>query len=117
MWCARCRAPGAQNLRPQISAALIFGPHGADPFLEDLNTLWLIHWKLATNERRSTGWCWLFNLLHTDEFTRDSVFELFTSELKRRNIVGPSDSSLHRDIDCALSDLCGHANKGGVAGR
>lgn len=86
---------------------LIFGPQGADPFLEDLNTLWLIHWKLATNERRSTGWCWMFNLVHTDEFTRDSLFDLFTAELKRRNISSPSASSLQRDIDCALRTYVG----------
>jgi hypothetical protein len=92
--------------------SVIFGPHGADPYLEDLNTLWLIHWKLATNERRSTGWCWLFNLLHADEFTRDSVSELFTSELKRRNIVGPSDSSLSRDIECAVRTYVGTRKKG-----
>jgi hypothetical protein len=90
---------------------LIFGPHGCDPFLEDLNTLWLIHWKLATNERRSTGWCWMFNLVHTDEFTRDSLFELFTSELKRRNLAGPSASSLQRDIDCALRTYVGTRTK------
>src|ERR1700686_1398640 len=59
----------------------LFGAKGTDPFLEDLNTLWMIHWKLARNERRSTGWCWIFNLLHTDEFTRDSLLELFIFEL------------------------------------
>jgi hypothetical protein len=90
---------------------LIFGPHGCDPFLEDLNTLWLIHWKLATNERRSTGWRWMFNLVHRDEFTRDSLFELFTAELKRKNMTGPSDSSLRRDIDCALRTYVGTRTK------
>ena len=91
--------------------ALIFGTHGYDPFLEDLNTLWLIHWKLATNERRSTGWRWMFNLVHADEFTRESLFELFTAELKRRNLTGPSDSSLLRDIDCALRTYVGTRTK------
>lgn len=86
---------------------LIFGAHGRDPFLEDLNTLWLLHWKLATNERRSTGWCWMFNLLRSDEFTRESLGELFQAELRRRNIVGPSASSLARDIDCALRTYLG----------
>jgi len=86
---------------------LVFGSHGHDPFLEDLSTLWLLHWKLGTNERRSTGWCWMFNLLRTDEFTRDSLAELFEAELKRRNIVGPSSSSLGRDIDCALRTYLG----------
>lgn len=90
---------------------LIFGRDGVDPFLEDLNTLWLIHWKLATNERRSTGWCWLFNLVHSDEFTRDSVSELFISELKRRSIAGPSESSLRRDIDCAIRTYVGTRTK------
>jgi hypothetical protein len=105
--------PGTRGseLAPTEFGSLIFGPHGADPFLEDLNTLWLIHWKLATNERRSTGWCWLYNLLHTDEFTRDSVCQLFMSELKRRNVAGPSDSSLRRDIDCAIRTYAGTRTK------
>jgi hypothetical protein len=25
---------------------------GRDPFLEDIRTLWLIHWKLSTNVQR-----------------------------------------------------------------
>ena len=27
----------------------ILGKDGADPFLEDIRTLWLVHWKLSTN--------------------------------------------------------------------
>jgi Protein of unknown function (DUF4007) len=91
---------------------LIFGSKGTDPFLEDLNTLWMIHWKLARNERRSTGWCWIFNLLHNNEFTRDSLLELFLFELKRRNIVAPSTSSIERDIDCAIRTYVGTRAKG-----
>jgi hypothetical protein len=90
----------------------VFGAKGTDPFLEDLNTLWMIHWKLAKNERRSTGCCWMFNLLHTDEFTRDSLLELFISELKRRNIAAPSATSLQRDIDCAIRTYVGTRAKG-----
>jgi len=91
---------------------VVFGKQGYDPFLEDLNTLWLVHWKLATNERRSTGWCWMFNCLRSDEFTRESMSELFASELKRRNISSPSISSLLRDIDCALRTYVGTRAKG-----
>jgi hypothetical protein len=49
----------------------------------------------------------MFNLLRTDEFTRDSFAELFQVELKRRNIAGPSSSSLGRDIDCTLRTYLG----------
>jgi hypothetical protein len=27
----------------------ILGDEGADPFLEDIRTLWLVHWKLSTS--------------------------------------------------------------------
>lgn len=102
-------APGTRGAELSVTTfgELVFGELGYDPFLEDLNTLWLIHWKLATNERRSTGWCWMFNVLRSDEFTRESLSELFTSELKRRNISGPSLSSLRRDIDCVLRTYAG----------
>lgn len=75
---------------------------GADRFNEDPNTLWVIHWKLCTNERRSTTWCWAFNLLTAIDFTRDGLQELLSTELQRRNMVGPSEGSLKRDVDCFL---------------
>lgn len=99
------------ELGPTPFGDLIFGERGRDPFLEDLNTLWLLHWKLATNQRRSTGWCWMFSLLRNDEFTRESLFELFQAELRRRNISSPSASSLERDIDCALRTYLGTRSK------
>lgn len=108
---AEVAATRGTRLAPTRFSDLIFGSQGRDPFLEDLNTLWLIHWKLATNERRSTGWCWMFSLLRADEFTRDSLFDLFTAELKRRNITGPSVASLRRDIDCALRTYVGTRSK------
>jgi len=102
---------GADLIATELGTS-IFGQEGWDPFLEDLNSLWLIHWRLATNERRSTGWCWMFGLLRTDDFTRESLFELFSAESKRRNIAGPSAASLQRDIDCALRTYVGTRNKG-----
>lgn len=100
------------ELCPTEFGAAIFGRHGYDPFLEDLNTLWLIQWKLASYERRSTGWHWMFNYLRSDEFTRESLLQLFASELETRNISGPSESSLRRDIDCAIRTYVGTRAKG-----
>jgi len=100
------------ELCPTEFGTAIFGRHGYDPFLEDLNTLWLIQWKLAAYERRSTGWHWMFNHLRSDEFTRESLLQLFTSELEKRNISDPSESSLRRDIDCAVRTYVGTRAKG-----
>lgn len=80
----------------------IFGRDGADPYLEDLNTLWLLHWRLATNSRRSTGWAWTFNLVPSNEFTRDSLLSTYEDELGKKNLQIPSEASLKRDIDCMI---------------
>jgi hypothetical protein len=105
--------PGTRGADLSITefGKLIFGHDGLDPYLEDVNSLWLLQWKLTKHERRSTGWHWMFNLLRGDEFTRDLLLELFGSELRRRNIVGPSESSLKRDIDCAIRTYVGTRSK------
>ncbi len=82
---------------------LLFDEHsGVDRFNEDPNTLWLIHWKLCTNERRSTTWCWAFNLLASIDFTRDGLQDLLSCELRQRDIAGPSEGSIKRDVDCFI---------------
>ena len=61
------------KLRPTEFGDFLFGRNRRDPFLEDINSLWLIHWKLSTNELRSTTWHWAFNFLRSTEFSIDAL--------------------------------------------
>jgi hypothetical protein len=62
----------------------IFGPAGHDPFLEDIKTLWLIHWKLATSTPEPLfAWHYLLNSWHRPDFTRTEVLDTFTQEAAR----------------------------------
>jgi len=90
------------ELKPTEIGHFLFGPSGHDPYLEDVNSLWLLHWNLATNEQRATSWCWAFNLLASGEFTRESLGSTIISELTRRNAKVPSQNSLRRDVDCLV---------------
>ncbi len=80
----------------------IFANDGFDPYLEDVATLWLIHWQLATNASRATTWFWAFSIFGQNEFRRRK----FTSELIdwagkfTRNRI--SENSIKRDVDCFL---------------
>ncbi|MEK7994347.1 MAG: DUF4007 family protein [Planctomycetota bacterium] len=103
------RTRGAR-LKPAELGEFLFGERGQDPYLEEPNSLWLLHWKLASSERRSTAWCWAFNLFGSNEFTRDSLTALIQDELRRRNLKPPSDHSLRRDVDCLVR--CYTAPKG-----
>ena len=78
----------------------IFADDRFDPYLEDAATLWLIHWKLATNVNRATTWFWAFSIFSHNEFGKDK----FTSELinwSERNTPNRiSENSIKRDVDC-----------------
>jgi hypothetical protein len=72
---------------------------GADPFLEDPNTLWLLHWSLVTNAQRNTTWQWAFNRFPSNEFTREGLLQSVEDEIRRLNLSLPGESTLKRDIE------------------
>ena len=55
-------APKSRGLSLTKLGSLLLGERGLDPFLEDIRTLWLIHWNLATNmENPLLAWDYLLN--------------------------------------------------------
>ncbi len=51
-------------------------PH--DAFLEDVQTLWLLHWKLSTNSRAQIfAWDFLMNQFHEPELYASAVIRAF----------------------------------------
>lgn len=44
------------NARVTDLGAKLLGPEGWDPYLENLGTLWLLHWQLVRNPNRSSTW-------------------------------------------------------------
>jgi hypothetical protein len=88
---------------------------GVDPFLEDPNTLWLLHWSLLTNSVRSTTWQWAFNRLPSNEFTRESLYQSLEDELLRLNHRVPSEGTLRRDIEVFVRTyLSARSSRGGA---
>ena len=78
----------------------IFADDGFDPYLEDVATLWLIHWNLTTNANRATTWFWAFSIFGQNEFRKDTfISELIDwAEKSTRNRI--SENSIKRDVDC-----------------
>ncbi len=73
--------------------------NGADPFLEDPNTLWLLHWFLISSSERSTTWQWAFNRIPSNEFTREGLLQIIEDEVRHLNLTMPSESTLKRDVE------------------
>ncbi len=78
----------------------IFSDGGLDPFLEEKGTLWLLHWKIASNAERATTWFWAFNhfaLGYLDRETLIREITLFCQSLENRRVT---NTTIKRDIDC-----------------
>lgn len=59
----------------------VFGKGGHDEFLEDIKTLWLIHWKFSTNVSEPLfAWNYMLNFWHRADFTRTEVLQAFQQE-------------------------------------
>ena len=104
-----------QELRVSRLGKFIFGggDPGVDPFLEDPNTLWLLHWSLMSNLARSTTWQWAFNRLPSNEFTRESLYQSLEDEIQRLNLPLPSESTIKRDIEVFVRTyLSGRSSRG-----
>lgn len=64
--------------------AALLGPNGFDPYLEDSQTLWLLHWKLSTQfDEPLFAWDYLLNHWHEPEFSRSTTLPAFEKESKR----------------------------------
>jgi hypothetical protein len=110
------RSRGAQ-VQPTRFGQFIFGAGGQDQFLEDPNTLWLLHWNILSNPQRCTTWHLAFNAIPSNEFTRDQLVRLIEEEVRRRNPKAKSSgNTLKRDVDVFLRTyIPARASRGSVA--
>ncbi|MEV4436792.1 DUF4007 family protein [Streptomyces sp. NPDC049585] len=93
---------------PTWRAGWLLDEAGADPYLEDTGSLWLLHWWLVSSEPQAKCWApsWyvMFNLA---PFSRVTSAEM-TSVITRRVHEGfsekdwPATESITRDVDCLI---------------
>lgn len=65
----------AGGVKPTAFGEHILGPKGFDPYLEDMSSLWLLHWALSTKANLG-AWNTLFEDVRDVQFTRKRFEEL-----------------------------------------
>jgi len=86
-----------QHLTPFGQAVFI-----NDPYIEEIGTLCLLHYRLTTNSDDATAWYYFFNEFRPTEFNRDD-FVLQLSNYLRLNGMDVSERSLEDDYNCIIS--------------
>lgn len=62
----------------------IFGRNGLDPYMEDVTTLWLLHWQLCSHHDNPLfAWDFLFNRFHDPEIVRSNVLSAIERESRQ----------------------------------
>ena len=78
--------PAAKGgLQPSDLGELLFAEEeGLDPFLEDIQTLWLLHWNIATQKDEPLfAWRFLLNDWQEPEFAEQGLLKAFEKEAER----------------------------------
>ena len=109
------RPASGRGLKLTEFAHAVFGPQGLDPYLEDVRTLWLLHWNLsARSEGALFAWRFLLNHWPYPELTRSEALAAFARESAK---LGHSHSAitLSQHLDAFLHTyLSSRSSKVGI---
>lgn len=73
-----------------------------DPYTEELGTLYLLHYKLVTDEEMAPSWYYFFNRFSMKEFSKDDFIAQIQNELKMEGIA-VAIRSLTDDFACIVN--------------
>jgi hypothetical protein len=79
-----------------------------DRYLENPQTLWLLHWKICSNPELTT-WYYIFNHLQTTRLDKKKLLEQFNTIWSKA-----SPNTIERDINCFFRMYTYSLNKKGV---
>jgi hypothetical protein len=89
-------------LEPTPFGHAVLADDGFDPFLEDVRTLWLLHWHLSTHaEDPVFAWRYLLNHWPHAELTRSEALAAFRRESENAGL-SHSDVTLGQHLDVFL---------------
>lgn len=100
--------------RPTITSfgRLLFDDEdGLDPYMENPNTSWLIHWQLCSHPAK-TSWYWAFNHYPALTFHRDILVRNIVELANDSGWSRASLATIKNDVACFVRSYVAHVPKG-----
>lgn len=94
--------PRQSLVKPTQFGLGLLGKQGFDPYLEDISTLWILHWKSLSKGSRLPIWWSSFNTFSAVEFTEQELRSLCAKDIAETNWKAPKDATIRKDVDCLL---------------
>ncbi len=73
-----------------------------DKYIEEMGTLWLLHYKLAISKDEASAWHFFYNDFRLSEFTKDDFVIQLANYLRIQNME-VSERSLEDDFNCIIN--------------
>jgi len=96
----------------RIGRALLDDRVGLDPYIEDLTTLWILHWHAVSAPSFLPIWRLAFNDFTAIEFSDAELLRYCCDEIEATTWAQPTQSSIRKDVDCLLRMYSRRATRG-----
>ena len=75
-----------------------------DAYMEEIGSIWLVHYMLANNEAEATSWYIFFNEFNRSEFTVEDFHTAVTKYVRMKEDASvPSDRAIEDDFTCLMN--------------
>lgn len=74
-----------------------------DKYIEEMGTLWLLHYKLASNINEATAWYYFFNEFKQSEFTHDDFVMQLDAYIRMNGEEEKSNRILTDEFNCIIN--------------
>lgn len=74
-----------------------------DKYIEEMGTLWFLHYKLASNIDEATAWYYFFNEFKQNEFIRDDFITQLDTFIRMNGEEEKSSRILTDDFNCIIN--------------
>lgn len=85
-------------VEPTAFGQMLLGEKGWDPYLEDIGTLWLIHWQLASNHGRGLVWYLAFSRYFDVEFRKEQLIDFLEKQFVNLGIQ-TTPAMIEREVE------------------
>ena len=105
-WCQAFKIIDADRtgfVNPTVFGDQLFGKEGWDPYLEDVASLWLLHWMLFIPKLEAVNWSFAFNRNNLFSFDSKNLSKtLINASKKYPRLADLAEGTFEKDASCIL---------------
>lgn len=101
MWEEVSESRGREMVPTEMGESFL-AEDGWDPYMEEIGTIWWLHWCLVRNAEKATTWMWTFARPKSNQIRKEELVAELEELVADINAPKVSRASLKRDVDVMI---------------